>query len=285
MNTICKICNSNSTKLFTGNILNKYIIDYFQCDDCNFIQTEKPYWLNESYSNAIASTDIGLLNRNNYFQNIASFIITSYFDCNSKFLDYAGGYGVFVRLMRDNGFNFYRQDMYCENIFAKYFDISDCNPTDKFELITAFEVFEHLTNPIEEIGKIFEKSDALLFSTELQPKNKMNSTKDWWYFAEETGQHISFYTIKSLEIIAAKMNCNLYSNNTNLHILTKRKLKSNPFEKFKTRNDRLFIVKFLAKTIAFIERKFTNKYEAQTLNSLLMKDFEYVKSRIKNTTK
>ena len=24
-----------------------------------------------------------------------------------------------VRMMRDNGFNFYRQDTYCENLFAK----------------------------------------------------------------------------------------------------------------------------------------------------------------------
>jgi len=32
---------------------------------------------------------------------------------------------VYVRLMRDEGYNFYRQDVYCENIFAKSFDVED----------------------------------------------------------------------------------------------------------------------------------------------------------------
>lgn len=281
MNNNCKICNSNSTKIFSGKILNKYSIDYFQCDNCHFIQTEKPYWLNESYSSAIASTDIGLLSRNISFQNITSRIIKSHFDYNSKFLDYAGGYGIFVRLMRDKGFDFYRQDIYCENLFAKYFDISEQNAVTKFELVTAFEVFEHLVNPIEEIGKIFESSDVILFSTELQPQNKMNSTADWWYFAEETGQHISFYTLKSFEIIAKKMNCELYSNNINLHILSKRRLNSNPFEEREDSNKKVLIIRVLYKIIRIIEAKISKKSNNVNMNSLLMKDFEYVKNKIK----
>lgn len=280
MNNNCKICDSNSTKIFSGKILNKYRIDYFQCNDCHFIQTENPYWLNESYSSAIASTDIGLVSRNISFQNITSWIIKSYFDYKSKFLDYAGGYGLFVRLMRDKGFDFYRQDIYCENHFAKYFDISEQNGITKFELVTAFEVFEHLVNPIEEISKIFESSDVIFFSTQLQPLNKMNSTADWWYFAEETGQHISFYTIKSLEIVAKKMNCNLYSNNINLHILTKKRLNSNPFEEWGNSNKKRLIIRGLYKIIRYIENKINKESNNVYINSLLMQDFEYVKNKI-----
>ena len=280
MNNNCKICNANCTKIFSGEILNKYRIDYFRCNACHFIQTENPYWLNESYSSAIASTDIGLVSRNISFQNITSWIIKSYFDYKSKFLDYAGGYGLFVRLMRDKGFDFYRQDIYCENYFAKYFDITEHNEITKFELVTAFEVFEHLANPIEEIGKIFEFSEVILFSTELQPQNKMNSIDDWWYFAKETGQHISFYTIKSLEIVAEKMNCNLYSNNRNLHILTKKRLNSNPFEEWENFNKRILIVRGLYKIIRFVENKFNKESNKVYIESFLIKDFEYVKNKI-----
>ncbi len=50
---------------------------------------------------------------------------------------------MFVRLMRDNGFDFYRSDRQCENLFAKGFEASlDVSPS--YELLTAFEVFEHL---------------------------------------------------------------------------------------------------------------------------------------------
>lgn len=280
MNNYCKICNSNTVKIFSGKILNKYKIDYFKCDKCCFVQTENPYWLNESYSSAIAHTDIGLISRNLSFQNVTSWIIRSYFDYNSKFLDYAGGYGLFVRLMRDKGFDFYRQDIYCENHFAKYFDISELNKFSKFELITAFEVFEHLVDPIKEISEIFKSSDVIFFSTELQPHYKMNSTADWWYFAEETGQHISFYTIKSLEIIAKKMNCDLYSNDRNLHILTRKKLNSNPFEEWEKSNKNILIIRSLYKVIRFIETRINKKSNNVHMKSLLMKDFEYVKNKI-----
>jgi len=32
------------------------------------------------------------------------------------FLDYAAGYGLFVRLMRDAGYNFRWSDLYCQNL-------------------------------------------------------------------------------------------------------------------------------------------------------------------------
>jgi hypothetical protein len=50
-----------------------------------------------------------------------------------------GGYGMFVRLMRDGGFDFHREDPLCDNLFAQGFDRQD---DGTFELVTAFEVFE-----------------------------------------------------------------------------------------------------------------------------------------------
>jgi len=35
------------------------------------------------------------------------------------FLDYAAGYGLFVRLMRDAGYNFRWSDLYCQNLFVR----------------------------------------------------------------------------------------------------------------------------------------------------------------------
>jgi len=148
----CKICSSITENVFSKKILGKYDIDYFKCTQCEFIQIYDAFWLTEAYESAISSFDIGLLSRNNLLTNVSSALIKTFFNGEKTFLDYAGGYGVFVRNMRDAGYDFYRKDLYCENIFAKTFDYE--NDEGNFEVVTAFEVFEHLDNPLEEIDKI-----------------------------------------------------------------------------------------------------------------------------------
>jgi 2-polyprenyl-3-methyl-5-hydroxy-6-metoxy-1,4-benzoquinol methylase len=211
-------------KIFKTKVLGKYDVDYYQCSNCEFIQTEEPYWLPEAYKNAITSLDIGLLFRNRSLFPVVKSIISTIFDKDRQFIDYGGGYGVFVRLMRDAGYDFYRHDVYCENIFAKEFDVSDNkNYNEKYELLTAFEVFEHLSNPLEEVEKMLKYSDNLFFSTELQPTAHVQPNS-WWYIAPETGQHVAFYTLKALKIMAAKFNLHLCSNGSQLHLFTKKKV-------------------------------------------------------------
>ena len=60
----CKICESESHKFAKASVLGRYEVDYFQCSNCGFVQTEDPYWLEEAYSDAIASSDVGLVFRN-----------------------------------------------------------------------------------------------------------------------------------------------------------------------------------------------------------------------------
>ncbi|WP_338043324.1 glycosyltransferase [Nodularia sphaerocarpa] len=223
----CKVCESDSNIFAKGIVLGKHEIDYFQCSHCGFIQTEEPYWLEEAYSEAIAGTDVGLVLRNNGLSHKSAQILFHLFNHEAKFLDYGGGYGLFVRMMRDLGFNFYWIDKFCKNLFAKGFE-TDESANELYELVTAFEVFEHFVNPIEEIENILKYSQNILFSTELLPENNPKPS-EWWYYAPHEGQHISIYTIKSLSIIADKYNLNLYSNGTSLHLLTNKNLEPNVF--------------------------------------------------------
>jgi hypothetical protein len=227
----CKICDSDSSLLFKAKVLNKYDVGYYRCSSCFFIETEKPYWLSEAYSSAIADLDVGLVNRNIEFSNILDKILDRNFKKNLKCLDYGGGYGLFVRLMRDKGYDFYRHDLFCQNIFAKYFNIENIDESGKFDLLTSFEVFEHLEHPIEEIKKMFTYGDNVFFSTMIIPNKPISKSDDWWYFIPETGQHISFYSIKSLEILSSILNVYFYTNGLNLHLFTKDKLVRDPFKK------------------------------------------------------
>lgn len=219
-NTTCKVCGSTSQFFDRAQILNKYDVDYFQCINCGFVQTEDPDWLAEAYAEPIADSDVGLVARNLEFSQIAENLIVNLFDRRGKFLDYGCGYGLFVRLMRESGFDFYGCDRYCQNLFYQGFEVGE-NSDDNYDLVTAFEVLEHLVNPREEIEKILKFSRSLFFSTQLLPENNPKP-KDWWYYALSEGQHISIYTKKALSIIAERFGLNLYTYGNSLHLLTEK---------------------------------------------------------------
>lgn len=216
---ICKICGSESKRIFNKKILSKYLIDYFYCNNCGFLQTEDPYWLEEAYNESITKSDIGYLSRNINLSKKISIILNLLFNRKKIFLDYAGGYGVFVRLMRDRGYDFYWQDKYTNNIFAKGFEYYKGS---NVESITSFESFEHFTNPLDELENMLNISRNIIFTTELINEKKIN-TEEWWYWGLDHGQHISFYSMKTLQHIANKYNL-FYFNCNNLHIFTDKRI-------------------------------------------------------------
>lgn len=183
------------------------------------MQTEDPYWLDEAYSEAISISDTGVMLRNNTFAATASIILSLLCDRNQKFLDYGGGYGIFTRLMRDKGFDFYWYDKYANNLVARGFEGSICDT--KYAAVTSFENFEHFANPLDEIEKIFSLTDFVLFSTELVPE-PAPATDGWWYYCLEHGQHISLFSRRSLELIGKKYSYQLSTNGVNLHIFSKK---------------------------------------------------------------
>ncbi|MDP2237972.1 MAG: class I SAM-dependent methyltransferase [Bacteroidales bacterium] len=215
----CKICDQEANYVFNSTILKKYEISYFQCTNCKYLFTEKPFWLEEAYKEPINISDTGLVERNIYLSKITSRVLFYLFDHEGTYLDYGGGYGLYVRLMRDIGFNFLWDDIFTTNLLSKGFEFSN----ESIELLTCFETFEHLENPIIEIEKMLKISSNILFTTELYPE-PMPSPENWWYYALDHGQHISFYNLRTLNFIADKFDLNIYSNGTNLHLFTSKKL-------------------------------------------------------------
>jgi hypothetical protein len=221
-NTKCRICFQPLSLFGAATLLGKFEVSYYQCDTCGFVQTEQPYWLEQSYSEVVTNSDIGLISRNLAQADITPALINCFFDSDGKFIDYGGGYGLFVRLMRDQGFNFLRYDPFCENLFAKNFDVSLAEPSN-IELVTAFEVFEHLVDPVDEMKKIAEISNTIFFSTLLLPESSPKPGT-WWYYGLEHGQHISIYTEKTLAHIAERLGLRFYTNGLNYHLFTRKKV-------------------------------------------------------------
>ncbi len=253
----CKICRKEAKTIFKAKILNKYNIQYCFCDYCGFLQTEEPFWLQEAYRESINISDTGYLQRNLYYSKKLTILLFMFFNKDGKFLDYAGGYGVFVRLMRDIGFDFYWEDKYSPNLFARGFEY---NSSLKIDAITTFESFEHFVNPLEEIEKMLSVSRNIIFTTELLP-NPIPKPDDWWYYGLDHGQHISFYSKETLQFIANNFDLK-YFNSRNIHIFTESKSITN------------FKLNFLNHTNFGLHKLLAKK----TLKSKTWEDYKYLKN-------
>jgi hypothetical protein len=206
---------------FSAQVLSKYTANYEVCDACGFLRTYEPHWLDEAYSSAIAAADTGLVMRN---YSLALKIVCLLYGLfgergEGRYLDSAGGYGMFTRLMRDFGFDFYWSDKYCQNLLALGFDykatMGNCNA------VTAMEVMEHLTDPVGFVQETLDSadSDTLIFTTELY-KGAPPKPDDWWYYTFATGQHIGFFQRRTLETIGKRLGLHFSSAN-GLHILSR----------------------------------------------------------------
>jgi len=248
----CSICSNKLDFFSHGNILNKYKVAYFRCNNCGLVQTESPFWLEEAYSQPINQSDVGLVNRNLTLANISKSIINTFFNRNKKFIDYGGGYGLLTRLMRDSGFDFYWFDKYCQNLFAKEFE-ADMDVEKSYELLTAFEILEHVINPHDEIERMLKLSDNILFSTVLLPANNPKPG-DWWYYGLDHGQHLSFYTDKSLQCLANDFGSYYFSNGS-IHLFSKYKINRALFKLFSNQILSGVLAKFMTKK-SLLERDY-----------------------------
>jgi len=219
---LCKICGGPSRYFDTATVLDRYQVTYSRCDNCGLVETEKPYWLAESYSEAIARSDLGLASRNVDLARKTRLLLSLLFGNAKKFVDYGGGYGLFVRLMRDRGFDFYRFDTYCPNIFAKGFEVG--SDAVGFDLLTAFEVFEHLSDPVGELTTMLSMAPTIVLTTDLIPRLNPPKPHEWWYYATDSGQHVTLYTQEALCHLAKRCNLHLYSAR-NFHVLSRKPIR------------------------------------------------------------
>jgi hypothetical protein len=83
-------------------------------------------------------------------------------------------------------------------------------------------VFEHFVEPVKELDSLLKVTDTVIFSTEIYP-SPLPSPENWWYFGLDHGQHISFYSKKTLNYLADKFNINYYRVGS-LHIFSKKEI-------------------------------------------------------------
>ncbi len=197
---VCRLCGGNTEFAFSGTVLGKYAINYWRCLHCRSLQTDEPYWLSESYKSVHSATDTGMVARTWQMARTASLMLRlAGTGPHAVCLDWGGGNGLFCRMMRDQGFNFYNDDKYADPFYCHGFTRRQCGG-QPIDVITSFEVFEHLPNPANDLAQIEKLNPKLwIFSTQLYSSQDCT----WKYLAPDTGRHVFFYSGEALSLFAS----------------------------------------------------------------------------------
>lgn len=211
----CRVCGAPSRFAFAQPVLGRPV-RYFECDCCGYLQTETPYWLDEAYSSAINSVDTGIMQRN--VLNVGRVVMTLHVlgSLRGRVVDHAGGYGILVRMLRDAGVDARWRDIYCENILARGFEADE----GRCDLLTAFEVFEHLVHPLQELESMLREAPAVLISTDLVT-TASTPPGSWWYYGPEHGQHVGFFRSRTLAWMAQHLRCHCDTDGQALHVFSR----------------------------------------------------------------
>jgi hypothetical protein len=192
----CRLCGGVTTYLFSKRILSRHDVGYHQCQECGSQQTDFPSWLDEAYAIPGLHIDVGAPTR-----SIKNWLATTVLldslgiPLEAKGVDFGAGPGLFASLMRSVGRDFHTFDAFTRPIFSSYSSISglgDMSP----DILTAFEVFEHLPEPKATLDDLFSREVPLILFTTWPVDDQ---AEDWIYYLPDCGQHVFFYSREALE--------------------------------------------------------------------------------------
>lgn len=193
---------------------------YVQCMDCGFsFAPEFATWTHEDFAREIYNADYVRVDPDalDHRPRINSQTLAATFRPSRAYirhLDYGGGAGRLSELMRAEGWD--------SVSFDPFVDTRDAwRRLDKFQLITCFEVFEHVLDVHGLMRRLLLLLDAeglvlvgtLVSDGHVQP----GAALDWWYAAPRNG-HISLFSRHSLALLAARHGLESASFSENIHL-------------------------------------------------------------------
>jgi SAM-dependent methyltransferase len=211
----CRVCGGTLAFKWRARVLNdRHEAEYRECVRCSALQVCNPTWLAEAYHDEdqplFWNLDSGRFRRNfSAYGCLCALRDSGVLPEQPRLLDYGGGYGLLTQMLRDGGFDCWLADPHVPRpFFSPDRHIADLRdvPAHSFDTATAFEVFEHLTDPCrvgEELRRILRPDGVFVLSTGIY--NPGSHGVDWPYLCTETGQHVTFWSRRALSHYAARL--------------------------------------------------------------------------------
>jgi SAM-dependent methyltransferase len=213
----CKICGGSISPRFglpRGKLTGHPIPDepddcwYYQCDACKFLFTsvldEKDHTeiYDETYWNTQDPGWYGRVGESLRLVLLANELLKARVE-QLEILDFGCGIGGFVEIGRQLQMNVWGTDIIPPKVAVEYFlpDVGD----QKFDIVAACEVVEHLPFPAETFATIrsYLKSPGVFaFQTAQWDPDILD--RNWWYLGPANG-HISLFSREALDTMYARL--------------------------------------------------------------------------------
>jgi 2-polyprenyl-6-hydroxyphenyl methylase/3-demethylubiquinone-9 3-methyltransferase len=222
--TACKICAAASPlfdvvdfhknchePLGTSLRLSGRPVYYYRCPDCGFLFTRSfDAWRPEEFSQSIYNGDYQTIDpdyaevRPRHNANTLQSLFGERLKA-LRLLDFGGGNGGLAKLLRESGC---AADSF--DPFGSDGAVTLPAATDRYDVVTAFEVFEHVADPVAcltEIDRLLKPDGLLLISTRIndgkEGKASIGPRLTWWYASPRNG-HIALHSRRSLRLLLWK---------------------------------------------------------------------------------
>ncbi|XMB72897.1 class I SAM-dependent methyltransferase [Mycoplasmatota bacterium WC30] len=206
MNKLCKVCGSQTEEIHHA----KFNVSYFRCTNCEFISKDDSAMISKEHELKIYNYHNNSLENEGYVKYLKNFIDTAIipFVQGSRALDFGSGPSPVLSYILKNDYDFT-----CD-IYDLYFSPTKSYTNKVYNLVVCTEVIEHIPYPLEYFGffkSLLEEDGTLSMMTLLHP-NDNELFLNWHYIRDKS--HISFFSLKTLEVISQKVGLKIiYSDN------------------------------------------------------------------------
>ena len=187
---------------------------YVKCTQCKFVCCPEMYsWDVEKFKHKIYNDDYIKVDpeyTGERSKRMAEWFATKYAKRDSNILDYGAGNGSFALSLHDMGYNH----------LVSWDPMWGVEPSmfwaGRFDVITAFEVFEHTPTPLATLKQMKEwlsPGGIIIISTLVNDTHPA----DFWYIAPRNG-HISCHSKSSLESLFSRAGMSVYHQCESIHI-------------------------------------------------------------------